>query len=100
MTSDPTTPHGAFPHTWEVEVLSAPPLIAPARQSTALLSGLRVDTAAMSARLSDLDQELRSEQRMLAELAGHAPATTYLGLVDDLVDEAISRAQPYAGEAS
>jgi 3-carboxy-cis,cis-muconate cycloisomerase len=69
-----------------------------ARQSTSLLSGLRVDTAAMSARLVQVDHEVRSEQRSLAELAGHEPATTYLGLVDDLIDEAITRAQPYSEE--
>lgn len=91
---------GAWHTEWQALQILLRRTVVAARQSTALLSGLRVDTAAMSARLSDLDQELRSEQRMLAELAGHAPATTYLGLVDDLVDEAISRAQPYAGEAS
>lgn len=91
---------GAWHMEWQTLQTLLRRTVVAARQSTALLSGLRVDTAAMSARLVQVDHEVRSEQRSLAALAGHEPAETYLGLTDDLVDEAITRAQPYSEEPS
>ncbi|MDX1876036.1 lyase family protein [Mycolicibacterium sp. 120266] len=91
---------GAWHVEWQTLQTLLRRTVVAARQSTALLAGLRVDTAAMSARLVQVDHEVRSEQRSLAALAGHEPAETYLGLVDDLVDEAITRARPYSEEPS
>lgn len=91
---------GAWHMEWQTLQILLRRTVVAARQSTSLLAGLRVDAAAMSTRLVQVDHEVRSEQRSLAELAGHEQGTTYLGLVDDLVDEAITRAQPYSEEPS
>ncbi|MEP7740198.1 lyase family protein [Nocardioides sp. 31GB23] len=60
-----------------------------------LLRGLVVDTERMAARLAEVEHQVRAEQRSLAALGGREPAPTYVGLADDLVDEALERARPH-----
>jgi 3-carboxy-cis,cis-muconate cycloisomerase len=46
----------------------------------------------MADHLADAGDAVLAEQRSMAALAGHEPAAAYSGLVDDLVDEALTRA--------
>lgn len=82
---------------WHVEWATAALLlrrtVVAARQTTDLLRGLHVDSARMARRLRGLTDDVTAEQRALADLTGADPAPTYLGLADDLVDEAITRAR-------
>ncbi len=64
-----------------------------AGQATDLQRGLVVDTDRMAAHLAACEHDLRAEQRTLAALTGRDPATTYDGLVGELVEEAVERAR-------
>ncbi len=64
----------------------------PASQATDLLAGLRVHADRMAATL-DGARDVGSEQRAMAELAGHEPAGDYLGAGDEIVDAVLDRAR-------
>ncbi|TNM70482.1 3-carboxy-cis,cis-muconate cycloisomerase [Streptomyces sp. NP160] len=66
-----------------------------AGQASDLLRGLHVDAERMAARVEDGADAVLAEQRSMAALTGRPPAATYLGLVDDLVDEALARARTH-----
>lgn len=66
-----------------------------ARQASDLLAGLQVDAGRMAARLRELGGDVLAEQTSMAGLTGRPAAATYLGLVDDLVDEALARARTH-----
>jgi 3-carboxy-cis,cis-muconate cycloisomerase len=68
-----------------------------AGQTSDLLRGLLVDAARMAARVDDDAEAVLAEQRSMAALTGRPAAATYLGLVDDLVDEALARAADHLG---
>lgn len=70
-----------------------------AMHTTTLLTGLKIDAAAMSTRAAAMADDVRAEQRSIAAHAGREPASTYLGLVDQLIDEAVTRAQRYKEKA-
>ena len=60
-------------------------------QVTDLLAGLQVRTDRMAATLGAAD--IGSEQRAMAELAGHAPSTEYRGAGDEIIDSVLDRAR-------
>ncbi|MBC3762655.1 lyase family protein [Quadrisphaera oryzae] len=66
-----------------------------ARQASDLLRGLQVDAERMAAHLRDQAGAVLAEQEAVAGLTGRPAAATYLGLVDDLVDEALARARTH-----
>ncbi|MGV9860199.1 3-carboxy-cis,cis-muconate cycloisomerase [Gordonia sp. NPDC003425] len=70
-----------------------------AGQSTDLLSGLRVDADRARATL-EAAQGILTEQTTMADLAGHAPAGTYLGAVDIQIDTILDRARHHLKESS
>lgn len=62
-------------------------------QTSDLLSGLRVHPDRMAATLAAAHDDVHAEQRVMADLAGHAPEGAYLGQAAELVDTVITRAQ-------
>lgn len=64
-----------------------------ASQTRELLDGLQVRPDAMAARLDSVRDDVLSEQRSMADLAGRAPAPDHTGLAGDLVDEVLDRAR-------
>lgn len=64
-----------------------------AAQTTALVTGLQVDSARMRERLDVMLDDVTAEQRAIAAVAGKDPAGSYLGLADDLIDDALARAR-------
>lgn len=63
-----------------------------AAQTTDLLRRLGVDADRAAARLAEVEDDLRAEQRSLAGLTGREPLPSYDGLAGELVDEALARA--------
>ncbi|MGQ7297486.1 lyase family protein [Quadrisphaera sp. KR29] len=63
-----------------------------AGQASDLLRGLQVDAGRMAERVWELGADVLAEQESMAGLTGRPAGETYLGLVDDLVDEALARA--------
>lgn len=64
-----------------------------ASQTTDLLRGLHVDGAAMSANLQAAGDAVRSEQRAMADLAGHAVTANADGATDILIERTLHRAR-------
>ena len=64
-----------------------------AAQATDLLVGLRVHADRMRAHHDDAAEDLRAEQRTMADLAGRAPSAHYLGVSSRLVGAAVARAR-------
>ena len=60
-------------------------------QATDLIAGLRVHADRMAATLDAAD--VGSEQRSMAELAGHEPREHYLGASDEIIDTVLDRAR-------
>jgi 3-carboxy-cis,cis-muconate cycloisomerase len=60
-------------------------------QATELLGGLRVHGERMAATLAAAD--VGSEQRSMAELAGHEPRAHYRGASDEIIDAVLDRAR-------
>jgi 3-carboxy-cis,cis-muconate cycloisomerase len=84
---------GAWHVEWQTLALLLRRTLIAAGQTTSLLTGLRVDGEQMARRLTQLSHDVHAEQRALADLAGRRPATTYDGIIADLVDEALARAR-------
>lgn len=84
---------GAWHAEWETLATLLRRAVVAGSQTTELLGHLRVRTDRMAARLDEVRDDALAEQRALAEVAGREPATTYDGLVDDLVEEALTRAR-------
>lgn len=89
---------------WHVEWATLATLlrrtVVAADHTASLLEDLQVHRDRMAANLAAAGDEVLAEQRAMAGLAGHAPAASYLGLVDDLVDEALARAATRAERAA
>lgn len=68
-------------------------------QTEDLVSELVVDADRMAATLAAAGDGVLAEQRSMADLAGHAPAPTYLGVAGDLVDAVLVRARETTGES-
>ena len=62
-------------------------------QTADLLVGLRVHPDRMAATLAAAGDAVLAEQRTMAEVAGHLPASTYLGDAGRQVDRAVARAR-------
>ncbi len=84
---------GAWHVEWQTLATLLRRAVVAASHTTELLTGLDVRAERMQARLVDVTEAVRSEQRMMADLAGHDPRGPYDGLVDDLVDEVLHRAE-------
>ncbi|GAB3791375.1 lyase family protein [Nocardioides ungokensis] len=69
-----------------------------ASQTTALLDGLEVHADRMRATHDAALDDLRAEQRGMADLAGRAPAHHYLGTTSRIVDAALARARTHLQE--
>lgn len=71
-----------------------------AEHTTVLLRNLRVDSYRMGIRLAEMDTDLRAEQRTLAALAGRDAEPAYTGLIVDLVEQTVARANRHLLEIS
>lgn len=69
-----------------------------ASQTSELLAGLRVHPDRMRATLDASYDDLHAEQRTMTELAGHAPASDYLGASGALLDGILDRARTHLEE--
>jgi 3-carboxy-cis,cis-muconate cycloisomerase len=84
-------PDGAWHAEWATVRTLFRRTVAAAAQVTELVAGLVVHGDRMAANLAAAADAVRSEQRSMAGLAGHAPTGDYLGAADDLVAAAIAR---------
>jgi 3-carboxy-cis,cis-muconate cycloisomerase len=64
-----------------------------ASQADELLTDLQVHPERMAATLAAARDDVRAEQRSMAELAGHQPAGDYLGQAGAVVDAVVARAR-------
>ena len=85
---------GAWHAEWGTLRTLARQTVVAAAHGSALLSGLRVDTARAAANLAAA-QGLGSEQRAMAELASRTALPDYLGAADRLVDATLERARRF-----
>lgn len=69
-------------------------------QVTDLLGGLQVHTERMGLTLAAAHDDVRAEQRSLANLAGHPPSEGYLGSTAALIEAPLARAVAVLGEAA
>jgi 3-carboxy-cis,cis-muconate cycloisomerase len=80
---------------WHVEWATVATLVrrtvVASSQATDLLTGLRVHADRMVATLEAAD--VGSEQRSMAELAGHQPRAEYRGASDEIIDTVLDRAR-------
>ena len=80
---------------WHLEWATAATLVrrtvVAGSQATDLLAGLLVQADRMAATLDAAD--IGSEQRSMAELAGHRPSRDYLGVSDEIIDAVLDRAR-------
>jgi 3-carboxy-cis,cis-muconate cycloisomerase len=83
---------GAWHVEWETLAILLRRTVVAAAQASTLLDDLQVHADRMAAHLADAGDTVLAEQRSMAALAGRDPAAAYTGLVDDLVDEALTRA--------
>ena len=85
-------PAGAWHAEWDtLRTLLRRTLVA-ARQTTTLLEDLQVHQEQMAATLEAARDDVRAEQRSMAELAGSTPAGDYLGAVEAFVEAPLARA--------
>ena len=61
-------------------------------QTSDLLAGLKVHTDRMATRLADVRDDVRAEQRNMAELAGTSASGDYLGASDAFLEAPLARA--------
>ncbi|OBK18377.1 lyase family protein [Mycobacterium asiaticum] len=84
-------PDGSWHAEWDtLRTLGRRTVIA-GSQCTELLAGLEVDTANMARNLGATD--VLGEQRAIAALVDQSPSPTYLGAVDQLIDDSVRCAQ-------
>lgn len=89
---------GGWHAEWEPLATLVRRTVVAAGQATDLLHALRVDAGRMRSRHDELEGDLRAEQETMARLAGQPARDSYLGLVDDLVDETLARADRFLEE--
>ena len=84
-------PDGSWHAEWDALRTLARRTVVAGSQCGELLAGLQVHTDKMAENLSRAD--ILGEQRAIADLVGKAPAATYFGAVDRLIDESLDRAR-------
>lgn len=89
---------GGWHAEWAASATLVRRTVVAASQASDLVRGLRIDPDRTAARVAELDDDLRAEQRAMARLTDRPPSTTYLGLVDDLIDETLDRADRFLQE--
>lgn len=89
---------GAWHVEWQTMTILLRRTLVAASQTTDLLRGLVVDTRRAAARLSEVEHDVRAEQRALAALTGREPLPAYDGLAGELVDAALDRAHHHLEE--
>ena len=84
-------PDGAWHAEWDTLRALARRTVIAGAQCAELLAGLEVHSGRMAENLAMTD--VYGEQRAIADLAGKAPAATYFGAADRLIDESLDRAR-------
>jgi len=84
---------GAWHVEWDTLRLLLRRTLTAAGQAADLADELRVHPDRMAATLAGAREDVRAEQRAMAELAGREPAGDYLGAAGDLVDAVLTRAR-------
>ena len=84
---------GGWHAEWSTQRILLRHCVVAASQTTDLLRGLHVDGAAMSANLQAAGDAVRSEQRAMADLAGHAVTANADGATDILIERTLHRAR-------
>ncbi len=84
---------GAWHAEWDTLATLLRRTVVAAAQATSLLDGLEVHPDRMATHLESAGDAVTAEQRSMAEVAGRDPAPAYQGLVEDLVDEVLARAE-------
>ena len=85
---------GAWHAEWSTLALLLRRTVVAASQATELIACLQVHADRMRSTLEAASEAVRSEQKAMAELAGHEPADDdYLGLAGDLLDVVLARAR-------
>jgi 3-carboxy-cis,cis-muconate cycloisomerase len=82
---------GAWHAEWATVATLVRRTVVAGSQATDLVDGLRVSPDRMRATLDAAD--VGSEQRSMAELAGHEPRADYRGVSDEIVDAVLDRAR-------
>lgn len=85
-------PDGAWHAEWSTMRLLARRSVVAGSQTADLLAGLRVETERMAATAAAAHDDLRAEQRSMAELIGLEPCADYLGATTSLIDATLDRA--------
>ena len=91
--------NGAWQAEWATLRTLARRTVVAAAQTSALLTGLQVNTERAAANLAAAGDVL-AEQRTMAELAGRPAQSSYTGMADHLVDSVLQRARDHLKEAS
>nr|WP_218621227.1 lyase family protein [Mycolicibacterium hippocampi] len=89
---------GAWHAEWDALRTLTRHTVVAASQATDLLTALRVNASNAAANLTAA-QGIYSEQQTMSTLVGRAPASTYLGAGDELIDAALLRASHYLEES-
>jgi len=89
---------GAWHVEWDTLRLLLRRTLTAGAQVADLLDGLRVHPDRMAATLAAAREDVVTEQRAMADLAGHEPDGDYLGAAGELVDAALARAGAYLEE--
>ncbi len=84
---------GAWHVEWDTLRLLVRRTLVAGSQTADLLDGLRVHHDRMAATLDLARDDVRTEQRSMAEVAGRSPADDYTGEARDLVDAVVARAR-------
>jgi 3-carboxy-cis,cis-muconate cycloisomerase len=85
-------PAGAWHAEWDTLRTLLRRTVVAAGQTTELLAGLEVRTDKMAATLEAASDAVRSEQGVMADLAGHPPTGDYVGAADAFIEAPLARA--------
>lgn len=78
---------GAWHMEWDTLATLLRRTVAAAAHTTDMLAALEVFPDRMAARLDEVGEQVRAEQRTMASLAGREPEKAYDGLAAELVEE-------------
>lgn len=84
---------GAWHMEWDTLATLLRRTVAAAAHTTDMLAALEVFPDRMAARLDEVGEQVRAEQRTMASLAGREPEKAYDGLAAELVEEMLERAR-------
>lgn len=84
---------GAWHVEWDTLATLLRRTVVAAAHTTDLLAALEVFPDRMAARLQEVGEQVRAEQRTMASLAGRKPEKAYDGLAAELVEEMLERAR-------